>query len=336
MSDETTTAPILTDAAEPTLEQVVSQVFRENAPAAPAEAAEPAAPAVEPAKDPVAERASTRILAAQRAEMRAAKVRAEIAAQRAEVDSQRAEVAEHLKTAEAIKAAKLSPSKALELLGMDAKTFLESLATEHEPDAVARRAVEGTQTELQKLQSEIAAMKAERAAEVQQRIVAQRRQTTQQGGEVFLDYVAANAAQYPNLVDAMTPDEIVNEGFAALDEVIGKDARGNPVTRLQAFQAEHGKPPDDSEIAEFLEYRATPRAQARSVWRERIGKSAPQPPSQGVPSGDVRATQMDRGPSPRTLTSRAASERAAATPEWTQEAADAESIRILNAALKTG
>ncbi len=100
--------------------------------------------------------------------------------------------------------------------------------------------------------------------------------------------------------------------------------------------ADHnGEYPTDDDVAEALEERATPRAKARSEWRTRIGKNAPAAP-QGTPSVDVRATQMDRGPSPRTLTSRAASEKAAATPVWTQEAADEESLRIIRAAFGKG
>ena len=99
--------------------------------------------------------------------------------------------------------------------------------------------------------------------------------------------------------------------------------------------AEHGSEPSDEVIAEALEERSVPRARVRSEWRARTGKNAPAP-STGTPSVDVRATQTDRGPSPRTLTSRAVSEKAAATPQWSQEAADEESLRILRAALSRG
>lgn len=318
---------------EETIEQIGARIFADDSPVAAPEAV--VEPVAEPAKDPAAEKASARILANQRAEMRAAKMRADIAAEKAAVDAQRGEVGELAKLAEAVKAAKGSPSKALELLGLSPKEFLETLATEHEPEAIAKRAVEGTLTEVQKLQARIDAMEKADADRQKHARMREADAQAQAAGSGFLEFVATNAEKYPSLVDTMGPQEIVNAGFACLHEVLGKDARGNPVTRLDAYLAEHGKPPDDDEIAEFLETQAKPRAQARSEWRTRIGKNAP-PASMATPSVDVRATQMDRGPSPRTLTSRAASEKAAAAPTWSQEAADAESLRIIEAAFRAG
>jgi hypothetical protein len=320
-------------AAEETIEQIAAKLFRSDAPAEKDAAPEAPAPVEAPKVDPVAEKVAARIAAAQKAEMRGAKLRAEMAAEKAELEKQKAEHAESLKVAEAVKAAKLSPSKALELLGFDAKTFLESLATEHEPEAVAARAMLGTQTELQKLQAKIDAMEA-KETERQQAARQRALQTeNEQASTGFLDFVATNAAKYPTLVEELTPQEIVREGFACLDEIVGKDASGKPVTRLQAFQAENGKPPTDEEIAEFLEYRAQPRAKARTEWRTRIGQKA-SPPSEGKPTGVLQVSQPDQGTSPRTLTSRAASEKASAPQKWSQEQADEESLRILREALK--
>jgi len=320
-----------TEAAE-TIEQIGARIFADDAaPTAP----EVPAPAPEPAKaDPVAERASARIIANQRAEMRAAKVRAEIAAERQAIEAQRGEVGELAKLAEAIKAAKGSPSKALELLGMTPKEFLETLATEHEPEAVAQRAVAGTLTEVQKLQKRIDDMQAERAAEVHAARMREIAADEHAAGTGFVEFIATNAEKYPNLVEAMTPGEFVQAAFSMLHRPLGKDAQGRTVTVLDQYLADHdGEPPSDEEIAETLEQAAAPRVQARSEWRARIGKKAPEA-SLAAPSVDVRATQMDRGPSPRTLTSRAASEKAAAAPAWSQEAADEESLRIIRAAFR--
>lgn len=311
---------------------LAAEVFGEDAQPAAAVAETPKA---EPPKvEPAAEKVSARIIAAKRADLRAAEVRKELASQRAELDKGRSELAELAKVADQVKAAKLSPSKALELLGFDAKTFLESLATEHEPDAIAARAVAGTQSEVQKLQARIDAM--EKAAEDAQKAARMKAADAeaQHAGTGFLEFVGTNAEKYPALVEVYTPRQIVNEGFRILHEVIGKDREGNPVSRLDAYMAEHGHPPDDDEIAEFLEQQAQPLAQERTEWRARIGQKAPAP-SQGIPTGDQRAAQMVPGPSPRTLTSRAASEKATApSPKMTQEQMDEESIRILNASFK--
>ncbi len=323
--------------AEPTIEQIAAELFGDPAPATTEAAPDKPAPVVEePRPDPVAEKVASRIAAAQKAEMRGAKLRAEMAAERTALEAQRSEVAAEKALVEQWKAAKQSPSKALEILGMSPKEFLESLATEHEPEAVAARAMLGTQTEVQKLQAKLDAMEARDA----EREKAARERTlqaeTEQASSGFLDFVASNAAKYPTLVEELTPSEIVREGFACLDEVVGKDDMGKPVTRLQAFQAEHdGNAPTDEEIAEFLEYRAQPRAKARSEWRTRIGQRAPEA-SEAKPTGVQQASQPDQGTSPRTLTSRAASEKASAPPKWSQEQADEESLRILNASFKTG
>ncbi len=338
MSDAavTTEAPVTQAAeAEPTIDEIAAKIFGEPAPTTEAAPDKPAA-VEEPKPDPVDEKVTARIAAAQKAELRGARLRSEMAAERAELEKAKADHAEAVKVAEAVKAAKLSPSKALELLGFDAKTFLESLATEHEPEAIASRAIAGTQTELQKLQAKLDAMEAKEVAREQ--AVRQREQQAEneRASTGFLDFVAANAAKYPTLVEELTPQEIVREGFACLDEIVGKDDAGKPVTRLQAFKAEHeGTEPTDDEIAEFLEYRAQPRAKARTEWRTRIGQKA-SPPSEGKPSGVLQASQPDQGTSPRTLTSRAASEKASAPQKWSQEQADEESLRILREALKAG
>lgn len=329
-------APAESATLEETIEQIGARIFAEDVPPAIEAPPAPVEPAAEPAKDPVAERASARILANHRAEMRAAKLRADIAAEKAAVDAQRGEVGELAKLAEAVKAAKGSPSKALELLGMSPKEFLETLATEHEPEAVARRAVEGTQTEVQKLQARIDAMEAADRERQRQALIREARAEEHKAGSGFVEFIAANADKYPNLVEDMTPQDFVQAGYAMLHRPLRTTPQGKVVTVLDQYMADNGgETPSDEEIAEALDKQAAPRVQARSEWRARLGKNAP-PASTATPSVDVRATQMDRGPSPRTLTSRAASEKAAAVPVWTQEAADEESLRIIQAAFRAG
>ncbi len=321
MSEAEQTAAEVTEAG-PTIEAIAAEVFGTDAPAVPAtEVPKEPDPKVE--APPVAEKVSARLTVALRAEERAARSRAEIAAAKAEVDAQRAEVAEQLKTVEALKAAKLSPSKALELLGMSPKEFLESLATEHEPSAVAARAVSATQSETEKLAAEVQALRAER--EHERRAIAQQQmmQSSYQAQEAFLEHVVSKAVEYPHLTEEFTPEEIQERGWQVATKHAG------------AYFKKFGEYPDDSVIADFLETEAKARAEKRTAWRQRIGQKA-LTPSAGKTPGDLQVAQPATGPSPRTLTSRTASEKATAAKPWSQEWADEESLRILQAALKTG
>lgn len=338
---------IITPSAEPApvaevaLEDVVEAVFGKDSPpeASAAKGARTAghepvststSAAGAPGDEPVTERVTAKIAAGLRAERRAADARRERNAFEAskvqasrELDAQRAAVAADLKLVEQLKAAKASPSEALRLLGLDGKTFLTTLANENEPHAIAARAVSVEQTEREKLAAEVASLKkslADReAGEVNARIthdgvVAQR---------AFLDHVATKADEYPNTVEEFTPREIVERGWKLAEQY------------SKPYFEKYGEYPSDEVIAEQLEKEAAARAQQRtdSAWRERVGKTAPKP-KLGTPTGDSRASQPERGPSPRTLSSRQTSERGSAPRPWTQEAADEESMRILNGAIK--
>lgn len=324
MSDTEQTAAEVPEAG-PSIEEIAAQVFGADAPPAPVTEVpkEPEPAKVEPPKDPAAERVSARLTVALRAEERAARSRAEIAAAKAEVDAQRAEVAEQLKVVESLKAAKLSPSKALEILGMSPKEFLESLATEHEPAAVAARAVQGTSAEVAELKAELAAMK--KASEAREH--ASRRHevesTYNAATQQFLAHVDSATDKYPHLIAEYTPEELASAARAAAEQ------------HAEPYKAKFGEYPDDDVIAEYLEGQAKARAEALAERRARVGQKAPLLSASKTP-GDLQVAQPATGPSPRTLTSRAASEKATAAKPWSQEAADEESIRILSAALKAG
>lgn len=283
---------------------------------------------VEPPKVvPPAEKVSARIIASRKAEIRQAEERRAIAAERQAVEADRKASTEAKAQAEAFAAAKMSPSKALELLGMSPKEFLESLATEHEPEAVTKRAMAGTQTELQKLAAELASLKAERQAERNARELADVNREVDTHAAAFVEEVADNAAKYPALCETWTPDQFVAEGLKALDTVVAKDARGLPVTRLQAYMRDSGgEPPTNEEIADLLEKLAQPAYQKRNAWRERLGKSAPVP-SQGV---HVTQGQPVMAAKPRTLTNGHSAVNASAPKgELTEAEARAESIRLI-------
>jgi hypothetical protein len=108
------------------------------------------------------------------------------------------------------------------------------------------------------------------------------------------------------------------------------------VTRNEAYFNQFGSYPDNDVIAEHLDLLARQRAEARqnSAWAKR-GQS-PSNGSQPLPHGDPipKAQPANRGPSPRTLTSRAASEKASPPKQWSQEAADEESLKILQNAFR--
>lgn len=281
---------------------------------------------VEPPKVvPPTEKVSARIIASRKAEMRQAEQRRADAAERETIATERKASAEAKAQADAFTAAKMSPSKALELLGMSPKEFLESLATEHEPEAVAKRATVGVQSEVQKLQARIDAMEAAASQQAQAARHRDTQEATQREGDAFAEEVAANAAKYPALCETWTPDQFVGEALKCLEEPVAKTRDGRSVSRLEWFQSEQGRIPSNEEIAEFLEQRAQPAFQRRSAWRERIGKSAPVP-SQGVSAIQGQPVMAAK---PRTLTNGASATNASAPKAWSQADADAESVRLI-------
>lgn len=324
MSDTEQSAAEVTETG-PSIEEVAAQVFGADAPPTEVTEAppEPEPAKVEPPKDPASEKVAARLTVALRAEERAARVRAEIAAEKAAIEKQRGEVSDLAKLAEQMRAAQSSPSKALELMGMTPKEFLETLATEHEPAAVAARAVKGTSEEVAKLQARLDAFeKAEKEREEQ----AKRKAVDtdyDQATAAFIEHVDAAPEKYPHLISEFTPSELAHAAQVAAGQ------------HAEAYKAKFGEYPDDDVIAEYLEDQAKARAEALAERRARVGQKAPVP-SKGDSSGDLQVAQPATGPSPRTLTSRTASEKATAQKPWSQEWADEESLRILNAALKTG
>ncbi len=318
---------------EVSMEEAAKIVFGEDpAPEKPADAPVPATapekPVEEPAPDPKAERVAARIAVAKRAELRAAQEREQIRRDREEVDRKAAELA--AKEAR-FKLLEEDPVKAFEELKLDPKTFLERLAGEQDPTNVVAK-------EVAKLRADL---KAEQEARLKAEQDATRRQASEQteaafreASAVFVQHVEAHADKYPHLVSEFTEAEAIEAAFRAVNEVVGYDSQNQPVTRGEAYRQEFGAYPDDDVIAEHLDAQAKARAEARqkSAWRKRGDSAAT--PSQGTPNGDPQAAQPVKGSSPRTLTSRAASEKATAPKQWTQEQADEESLRILSGAFR--
>jgi hypothetical protein len=279
------------------------------------ESPDPAAAVEKPAEPekPKAESVSARIIAARRQEMRAAKERQEIAADRAEVEKAKAEVAEAAQQAAALKAAKLSPSKALELLGMSPKEFLESLAGEHEPQAVAERAATKTMSEVEKLRAELAEL---RGLDEKRQQAAQRQQHDARWNEAtreFLGHVETSDA-YPHLIAEFTQSEIAQQ------------AQALALQHGKAYFDQFGEYPSDAVLAEHLELQAKARAESLAERRARVGINAPRIPSQGTPAIQGQPATATK---PRTLTNGASSQKATAPKPWSQKDADEESRRIL-------
>jgi hypothetical protein len=291
---------------------------------------EPAAEPEKPAPPPVDERVSKRLLAAQRAEIRQAQLRKEMESERAKLAAEREAVKELAAIAEKAKLAKASPSKLLELAGLTPKDFLESLATENEPEQVARRVAEETKTETQKLREELDQLRKERELEATRAKQAEIQREFTQAQRGFVDHVATNADAYPNM-QSLTERRILGLVHETLSRVVGRGESGEPLTELDAFIAEAGEPPTDEQIAAYIEQQlAAESGETLSARRARQGQNAPQPTGM---TGESKPTPQDsRGQSPRTLTARAASSRAVAKRDLTQEEMDELSMQILRSA----
>lgn len=276
----------------------------------------PAAPATPPEepKTPPTDRSATRIAAAMRAESRAAKARKEIEDQRADIERQRAEFTKASELAKSFEAAKASPSKLLELTGLDAKRFIESLATETEPVAQARADIQKTQTETEKLRSEIEALRKERDTERETQRAREIESATMAAQTAFVEHVATNHVKYPTLVEELTPEEIGAEALRIAEKY------------AQKYTEETGEEFTDDVLADYLESQAKARRERRTSF---LGKFRP------APAGDHGLQPMkaqDSSQGPRTLTSRIAGEKASPPKPWSQESADEQSLQILKGA----
>jgi len=328
------TSAAVADAPPPaqTLEEAARQVFGETeAPAEPAEAE--AAPVEESKEEPPEEakpldRVSARIVAAKRAEAKVEKARLELRAEKDAIAKQKADLDAREKRVALIEE---DPVRFFEEWKKDPKEFLEKLAGTYKPESVAVKKADAAEARIAELEQKLAAREAAQS-EAEQR--AQAEHAWKSASQSFIFHVETNAMKYPHLVEEFNEAEATDLAFRELSAVVAHDEQGRPVTRVQAYFAEHGTYPDDEVVADYLDKLAKQRIEARqqSVWRKR-GESAPSA-SQAAPSGEPKAVPSVKGTSPRTLTSREASQKAAAPKPWSQEAADEESMRILEAALR--
>lgn len=327
----TDAAKTTTAEASPFSPEAIAEVFGDSAtptesPATEAKEAPPAAES-EPKEKPV----SDRIAAALKAEKRAAELRAENERKQKDLDAREAAMKP---TAEEITLFQEDPAAFIAKKGWTEKqvaSFLDKLAGTYKPEAVADKKLTTLEQELAEVKAKLAAK--EKAEEDAKKSV-QQRQIEAEAGKSFIEHIVSDVAKYPHLTEVYAnDDEVVAAGFAVLTQIIGNDAEGKPVTRVQAFRAQHGRGPTDQELAEHLDSVAKAKIEARSKASWRQGSAANQ--AGQAASGESKVPQA-KGTSPRTISRADTSIRAAAprSAAWSQEQADEESLRILERAMK--
>lgn len=321
--------------AEPTFEEMAATLFKTE----PADAAgstsqgEPDAIPTAPGSstEKPDERVSPRLIAAHKAELRASQARTELRQTQAQLEARQKDIEDREAR---VKLLEDDPVKAFEILKIDPKAFLDKLAGEQKPDNIAAKELAEVKAKLARLeeneqQGKTEATKREQAAASEK--------AWSEASSAFCEHIGANVEKYPHLVAEYTEAQAVEAAYAALTEPVARDAKGKVLTRYEAYVKEFGYEPTDDVIAAFIDDRAKALAEtkAKSAWRKSNGDSAGTAPGQGKSPGDLNpAAQTVRGSSPRTLTSRDASSRATGQKPWSQEAADEESLRIIEAGLR--
>ena len=329
---ETATATETPSAAGPFTAEMITDTFGADAiiPDGTATAApEPAKS--EPAPETVEPRVAERIAANKRAEIRAAREREELASHRATLAEQKA--AQDKREAE-LKLIEDDPAKYFELKKLGTKAIadhLEKLAGTYTPEAQADKKLSAVEQELADIKAKLAAKE---NAEREQTLTVQQREAEQAAGAAWLADVSASVDKYPHLTKEWNEQEAVHVAFAELRRVVGHDAQGRPVTRVAAFERDNGRAPTHDEIAEYLDGVAKARIEARG--KASWGKTVSAPNGSQPATGEQKSAPTVMGSSPRTLSTRDTSQRAAAprSIEWSQERADEESLRILMKAQK--
>lgn len=309
---------------------------------APSESAKPDAPAAtpepakaeEPPKTEPETPASARIAAAKRAQAKADSQRRAAEAQARELQARASQLEAQAKAQQEredrLRLMEEDPAAYFAAKSpADVRAHLERLAAGAKPEDITAKKQAQLEEEVKRLRAETEAREeAARAAQME----AERARARSEGGAAFTAHVSEHIDKYQFLIQEYpTPDEAVNAGLAALEEVIGTDRQGRRVTRVAAFIADQGRPPNNDEIAEYLDQLAKARIESRkqNAWRPR-GEKAPESASAANGTAVTKAPTVNPGTHPRTLSARDTGQRSAAAPNvWTQEAADEQSLRIL-------
>lgn len=331
--------------AGPSFDDVIEQVFGPSEPApandvtggTPAPAANDTDPPKKadeatPAKE---DRVAARIVAAKRAEAKTAAERRDLITLRETQERRQAELDAREKR---LRLVEEDPIRAFEELKIDPKTFLEKLSGEYKPENVVAKKADALEAKVAELEKRLA----DKDTAAQREAASIKADTAwKEAATSFISHVGEKADAYPHLTEEFTEDQATDLAFTVLTEVVGADERGKPLTRSEAYFREHGVYPDHEVIAEYLDGIAKARVEARtkSAWRKR-GDSATQ--ARQAPIGNSQAVPPGRGTSPRTLTSREASQRTAPParkggPVWTaadQDEADEAALRLIEEAMR--
>lgn len=328
----TDTATTESTPVAPTLEQVAAEVWGSDASTSPA-AGEPEkldgsveVKAPESPKDPKDERVGSRIAAAKKAEQRAERERIEIRQQKEAQERRQTELDAREKTLRLIEE---DPVRFFEVAKVDPKKFLDKLAGDYKPENLTNKELADLRAEVTQLREQ-ATQRDQATQQAQAR--AQADGAWKEASASFVAHVGEQAEKYPHLTEEFTEDQATEKAYEVLTETVGRDAQGRPISRAEAYRRQYGEYPDHDVVAEYLDALAKQSIESRSksAWRKRGDGAAPA----GQAHGETKPVPPVKGTSPRTLTSRDASQRSAAPKPWSQEAADEESIRILEAAFR--
>ena len=330
MSDTAQNAAATETIAGPFTSEMIVDTFGPDAVMPESASAAESAPKDEPAKEEP--KVSDRIAAAMKAEKRAQQERENLRLKEKEISDRESALKP---TAEDIRLFEEDPAKFIAKKGWTQKQvgeFLDKLAGNVQPEAVNEKKLTEQDQRIKELEDKLAAKE---HAEESAKLSAQHQQAQEEAGKVFIEHIVSAVDKYPHLTEVYANDaEVVAAGFAVLTQIIGRDRDGKPVSRVQAFEAQHGRGPTDQELAEHLDSLAKAKIEARTTASWRKGVTTNQ--ARQAASGESKEVPPVKGTSPRTLSRADTSQRAAAprNADWSQEKADEESLAIFSKAMK--
>ena len=274
----------------------------------PEDAAKTDAVQEEKKEEPKDERVAAKISAARRSEERARKERLKLQQAKEEFERVRRETEEYKRKYEALKDG--DPIQKLKAIGVDPLDFMKRAASDPEvADPIASK--------IKELETRLEQEQRARLEMVQQQQLAYVDTSVTEAQRIFVESIAESADKYPHLVKEFTAEELAQRGIAIAREY------------AESYKAQTGYDLTDDVIAEQLEAEAQERAERREkFWASRV-KAVPA--SQAAAPVNAVAPRVP-GEQPRTLTADA-TVTTEPSPKWSQEWADQESLRILNARL---
>lgn len=208
----------------------------------------------------------------------------------------------------------------------DPREFLERLARSGQPEARDTSRLTKLEREAEDLRKELLRVQQEKQAQDKQETEAQRAARhaalRREADEKFVALISPET--HPHLTEAYTANEVPAIARSVLSEIVGTDAKGNPVSRVRAYEMAYGHLPDDATIASYLEEREKSRQQAKAQgggWKKKT-TAADKPTVAPRPAKIPPSRSISTDSRPR------------ASGNLPQEELDRQSIEILEAALK--